>query len=397
MTLVFEQIFYGRIERGYGVLGVSPGGRSFVSRGEALCGAVGTPGGDYGGEPFLISVPDGKCVMMLCGRRGSLDSMGRSTLFFHVLIAEESAMIKAKADAFSLFSQGVFAGEMPSGNNITPLRVDVKPSTVADSQIGSVAHIAVPCVIRSVKPLGKLVRGVVGGRALTLSWATFAFQSMRGFDVQVLPPRVSCPQGANEYDATGTLLRSAVVADNPKEDGPSRNDRDERPCSSRGQIANTTNAASRGKSNVLFVLSVLANTVLVVVCFALLAARGSISSNNEPTRPAPLVVTTNSVATPIEKIDAREKIEQKQVSVSLSDEQKAKIEADAVRRFCEGLKRETPDNWWRDFDQAACEAGLDKYVSERDSQEFPKQSRFFGEVKKFLVRINEKTQEKKTP
>lgn len=387
MSVVFEQIFYGRGERGYGVLGASPGGCSFASRIEALCGAVGTPSGDYGGEPFLISVPEGNRVLLLCGCRGVLDSMGRSTLFFHGLVAEKSAMVHARADAFSLFSQGVFADKMPSGD-IVPLRVDVKPSESVGLRRDEAARTTLPCVIRSAKPLGDLVRGIVGGRALALSWATFSFQPMRGFDVQVLPPRVSCPQGVNEYDATGTLLCSAVVAGNPQEDGASRSDCGERPRPSCGPVANATNAAPKRKSNVLLGLSVLANIALAIICFALLAVRGPTLSNNEPDSPAPSVVVTNTI----------EKAVEKRVPVSLSDKQKAEIEDIAVRRFCKELKDNAPAEWWRDFGKAVRDADLSSYYGEKDSErQFPKRYRFFAQLEKFLLWINEKTQEKETP
>lgn len=366
MSVVFEQIFYGRGERGYGVLGASPGGHSFASRIESLCGAVGTPSGDYGGEPFLMSVPEGNRILMLCGRRGVLDSMGRSTLFFHGLVTEKSAMVHARADAFSLFSQGVFADKMPSGD-IAPLRVDVKPSESAGLRRDEAARATLPCVIRSAEPLGDFVRGIVGGRVLALSWATFAFQPMRNFDVQVLPPRVSCPQGVNEYDATGTLLCSAVVASDHKEDGASRNDCGERSRPSCRPVANATNAAPKKKSSVLLGLSVLANIALVAVCFVLLNAHRS--EKNETTSPiAPLANT-----------------------------QKVRIE-DVVRRFCKDLKGDTPGKWWGDFDGAVRDAGLSKYYGENNSaKNYPKQHQFFDEIKRILARINEKTKEKETP
>lgn len=417
MTMFFEQIFYGRGERGYGVLGASPGGHSFASRIESLCGAVGTPGGDYGGEPFLMSVPEGNRVLMLCGRRGVLDSMGRPTLFFHGLVVEKSAMVHARADAFSLFSQGVFADKMPSGN-IVPLRVDVKPSEPVGLRRDEAARATLPCVIRSAKPLDDLVRGIVGGRALALSWATFAFQPMRGFDVQVLSPRVSCPQGVNEYDATGTLLCSAVVASSPQEDGVSRNDCGKRPRPSCGPVANATNTAPKKKANALFGLLVLANIALVVVWFALLAVRGPTPPNNESASPAPSVVVTNTVTNTIEKIVEKrvlvprldthvvtntvtntiEKVVEKRVLVPLSDKQKAEIEDVAVRRFCKELKDKAPAEWWRDFGKAVRDADLSKYYGEKDSKgRYPEQYQFFAQLKKFLLRINEKTQEKETP
>ena len=113
MNLPLEQVFYGRGERGYAVLGASPGGLPFAARVEALCGAVGTPAGDYSGEPFLVSVPDEDGVIMMCGRSGAPDSMGRSTLFYHVLIGLRKDLAAAKVDAFTLFDQGAFVAQMP--------------------------------------------------------------------------------------------------------------------------------------------------------------------------------------------------------------------------------------------------------------------------------------------
>ena len=103
--MVLEQLFYGRGERGYAILGNSPGAANFTERVDFLCGAVGTPNNDYRGAPFLLSVPEKNGVIMICGRRGMPDSMGRETLFFHALVADKAAMSDANADAASLFSQ----------------------------------------------------------------------------------------------------------------------------------------------------------------------------------------------------------------------------------------------------------------------------------------------------
>ena len=126
MTITCEQLFYGRGERGYAILGASPGAGSFAARIVALCGSVGTPGGSYGGEPFLLSVPEGDRVLMVCGRRGAPDSMGRETLFFHALVVAKTDLVAAKADAFSLFAQRAFAAKMPGGA-IGDFRIDFKP------------------------------------------------------------------------------------------------------------------------------------------------------------------------------------------------------------------------------------------------------------------------------
>jgi hypothetical protein len=203
MRVRLEQVFYGRGENGYAVLGASPGGRSLARRVEALCGAAGTPGGNYGGEPFLLSVPDGDWVVMLRGRRGKPDSMGRTTLFYHALAGLRTELASAHADAFALDAQGVFAERMPDGE-VGVLEVEVRPWMESPPAWTG----KTPCLIRSDKPEPEAVRSAVGEHANDWAWADFAFQAMDGFVVQVLPPRTDGVRGVAEYDGTGRLLRA---------------------------------------------------------------------------------------------------------------------------------------------------------------------------------------------
>ena len=219
MNVKFEQLFYGRGKGGYGVLGASPGGRRFAARVEKLCGGVGTPGGEYGGEPFLLSVPEGEFVVMVCGRRGAPDSMGRNTLFFHVLVARREELDAAEADAFSLFVQGAFAGSMPTGE-IAALDIEAEKRVPLD--LATPARRPYPAVIRSARSETEAVRGLAGGRENALAWASRAFQVMPGFDIQVVPLRTALPRGVNEYDAAGRLVRSAGVGAPQEVAKPSR-------------------------------------------------------------------------------------------------------------------------------------------------------------------------------
>ena len=328
MNMSIEQIFYGRGIYGYGILGVSPGGSSFASRVEAICGMVGTPGVDYGGEPFLISVPESDHVIMVCGRRGVPDSMGRSTLFFHALVAGKAEMADANADAFSLFEQGLFADEIPAGE-IAALFIDVKSADNAYPHPENFVGMTVPCVIRSDKPQFNLVRAAVGDRALELSWATLAFQPMRNFDVIVLPPRASCQRNVNEYDASGRLIRSVATRSRPKEVTSPSEQMKERPSSSVDQISSVT---SKGKNSTLFVLSVVINIVLAAVCTALLALRRSaMDSSARPTTP---IVVTNFV----------ERVVKETVPAQLTDDEKAEIKRGAVEQFLKELKSRFPED-----------------------------------------------------
>lgn len=206
MKIEFEQLFYGRGDHGYGVLEASPGGQRFTARVEALCGGVGTPDGGYGGAPFLLSVPEGEWVVMVCGRRGASDSMGRGTLFFHALVAKEADLKAAGVDGFSLFAQGAFAERVPD-DGTGSVRIDVQRD--GESAVDCDAT-AFPVAIRSGRPEPEAVRSLAGGQVNALRWATYTFQQMPGFDLQVLPLRTALPPGTNEYDAEGRLVQAAV-------------------------------------------------------------------------------------------------------------------------------------------------------------------------------------------
>ena len=305
MTLCLEQVFYGCGKRGYAILGMSPMAQPFAVRVESLCGAVGSPSGNYGGEPFLLSMPEGDRVLMVCGQRGTPDSMGRATLFFHALIAEKASLIAAKADAFSLFGQGVFADRMPRGA-IPSCAIDTMPIKDASSMFppdGCAIGASLPCVIRSGTPVPELVRASVGERVNDLAWATFAFQPISGFDVQVLSPRVSAPRSFNEYDASGKLLRTAeVIRTSDRESTTSRPLSTHSILQPRPPKAATPPSSSRKRSAMLR-FSLGANAILFILCIALIAMRKTAQpfhvhiSPSSPTTNDVRVVTNRVVMT----------------------------------------------------------------------------------------------------
>lgn len=372
MKISFEQLFYGRGERGYGIIGVSPGGRAFAPRVESLCGAVGTPGSYYGGEPFLISAPDGEHVIMLCGRRGAPDSMGRSTLFFQALVASKAEMAKAKADAFSLFLQGAFADKMPTGD-IGELSIDVKTARVSAPL--SRLDVSLPCVFRSEKPLQDSVRAALGGRANDLSWATFTFQPLLGFDVQVLPHRVQGLQVANEYDASGKLIRSAAPVNAPRVEEKLGCGRDRGTLS---HYSNVSNESLPEKSNAMLKFSIVANLVLVAVCAVLLVSRKSMSGS--PASQTGQIVVTNFV----------ERVVEKPVEAPLSDAQKAEIEDAAIAQFRSELNDKFPSKSkaaFLDYHETAIST-FSKYYgpdydceNEANKAEFKKQHEFLDKLR----------------
>ena len=383
MNMSIEQIFYGRGIYGYGILGVSPGGSSFASRVEAICGMVGTPGVDYGGEPFLISVPESDHVVMVCGRRGEPDSMGRSTLLFHALVAGKAEMADANADAFSLFEQGLFTDEIPAGE-IAALSIDVKSADNAYPHPENFVGMTVPCVIRSDKPQFDLVRAAVGDQALELSWATLAFQPMRNFDVIVLPPRASCQRNVNEYDSSGRIIRSVATTRNSKEAVPPHKCPDERPFPSSGQTVSMT---PKGNLSTMFVLSVAINIALAVVCVALLASRRTVTDS--PARPATAIVVTNTVKTVVTNT----------IPAQLTDVQEAKVKSDAVKQFLSELKERFPnDEKISDFDITIKELpNMNVIYSEimgGNNPDFKDAKTVLKSLKKYVIFLNKEILEK---
>lgn len=325
MTITLEQIFYGRGSRGYAVLGTSPGAKPFAPRIEALCGAVGTPAADYGGEPFLLSVPDGDRVLLICGRRGAPDGMGRGTLFFHALVVEKTVLSAAKADAFSLFKQGAFADRMPTGE-IKALRIDANPGSDGSPSRPTGGHFvdaSLPCVIRSDKTAPNLVRAVLAGRVNDCAWSTFAFQFLDGFTAQVLPARVAAPRTANEYDPTGKLLRPAATKQSAE---PRRDDSDGvssgRDGSTRRPSGERVIDASPppGKSPMLK-FSLAANVVLAVLCSALLVLRKT--APQPPSTPSSPLVVTNVV----------QKVVTNNVPAELSDDDRNNLQDKAIADY----------------------------------------------------------------
>ena len=270
MKLRLEQLYYGSGPRGYAVLGASVGAAPFSARAESLCGGVGTPPGDWNGVPFLLSLPVGEHVLMACCRRGEPDSMGRGTLFFHVLAASRQDLEESRADAFSLFAAGAFVTRMP-GDAVDVLTIEVNRDGDRVSS-GPRAEVAFPAFLRSNEPLPGVVRTILGDRGNERSWATFAFRAMKGFDLQVIPNHVPAPMGAKECDASGRTLQHDGKPQNnamPKSGGGGMANSRDFPAPISAQLPSQT----QPKSSAMSKLSFAANAVLAILCVFLFVSR----------------------------------------------------------------------------------------------------------------------------
>ena len=307
MQLFLEQVFYGCGSHGYAVLGQSPG-ISHAARVESLCGAVGTPDANYGGEPFLLSVPEKGRVLMVCGRRGEPDSIRRGTLFFHALVVEKASLVAAKANAFSLFAQGAFAESMTQGI-VEAVRIDAKPDkdgSVNHSPDGSAEDAALPCFIRSPHPSSDVVRLLAGRRLNDLAWSTFSFRSMPGFDIQVLSMRVPAPNGTNECDAKGNLLHISTATRPSPRESTSWSNRGE--AIGMGGLPAARPVPGRTSSTMLN-LSVAANVALALFCVVLCSTRQHTSQDPKPSNShEPRVVTNEVKMIEVEKVWVTNKV-----------------------------------------------------------------------------------------
>ena len=372
MLVEFEQLFYGRGECGYGILGESPGAKPFSKRIETLCGAVGTPNAGYGGEPFLLSVQEGEHVIMVCGQRGASDSMGRETLFFHALIAEKKGLVATNADAFTLFDQGLFIATLPDGG------IEAVLKEVGEGGTGRVApcRTSFPCLIRSHQPEPIAVRLLIGNRSNELSWATFSFQHLPNFDVQVLSPRIPVTSRANEYDVSGKLIHSASTAiglDSTNAQGATGQEAalPRNPPIEVGAITPSVSIQPKQGLQLLLRLSLLLNAALVFGCVVLVLL---LNQNRQPPVSASLdseVAALSNIISRLEKknhdlvadnVVLKNRIDELENQIKLHEHEKTQdlLDAEYVNKFLQDMPAY--------FNETQCEEVLSFWEEKRGQE-----------------------------
>ena len=190
----FGQIFYGRGKDGYGILGASPLGQPFSDSVTALCRAVGSPDRPGDVRPFLISKCERGHVIMIRACRDE-DPSGRTTLFFHVLVAKEEELASVGLDAFVLAERSVFVSSLPGGSiNDVPF-----PSSVSRSVNPCSTDVRLPAFIAADHPLDAEVRRFLGRETLSRNWATYSYNPLQGFDLCVYSSYGASPTNGNRY------------------------------------------------------------------------------------------------------------------------------------------------------------------------------------------------------
>lgn len=208
MQVKLEQVFYGRGQFGYGVLGASPNGKAFSDAVESLCESIGSPDAFLTWKPFLVNRPFGDYCLMCRVQPGEPDSCGRPTILYHVLIGLVSEMVAAGLDAFVLQEAGLFRKDVvehPESVSVerrSQKRLEKRPF-----------DILFPAVVSVSGPDPDLIRRLLGADSVRRSWATFAFHPIPGFDLYALNNRASIPKDVACYDSNGKLLSALKSAD----------------------------------------------------------------------------------------------------------------------------------------------------------------------------------------
>lgn len=182
MELPFDQIFYGHTGTSYEILGST--NHTLDSVILRICESIGTPDPTQKIEPFLVNVPMGNRLIMICGQEGKPDNTGRTTLLFHALICSLEDAEKSGLNAFSLFNKGNIFKKAPipiPDRFIFPtsertVSFNTEKSLPPLNQIVLVA----PTALNSQIPY------LLGERINRCKWASFTWEPLQDFDLYVL-------------------------------------------------------------------------------------------------------------------------------------------------------------------------------------------------------------------
>ncbi|MDO4575015.1 MAG: hypothetical protein Q4D98_07355 [Planctomycetia bacterium] len=184
MNIKLDQIFYGHDGIRYRILeGTCP---SLNTKVQSLCEALGTPDPTQEIPKFLMSVPHGDKLIMICGQQGKRDNSNRTTLFFHAFICQRELAEEAGIDAFFLNRKNYFLGSISGSPQ--PLNISKEtgvPSQIEEPHEPTSYHLKQVIIVASTAQndiLRDLLRGEVNRRC----WATFSWNPLPDFDFYVL-------------------------------------------------------------------------------------------------------------------------------------------------------------------------------------------------------------------
>lgn len=259
-TLRLDQVFYGTSPSGYGILGTSLTDKSVAQSAINVCLAVGQNPGSGLAKPILLSRVVGDRIVMARLCNGGKDSSGRNSIFIHAFVASVQEARSTYITTFSLEDDCVFCNRMPDSPSM-PVIVESRPLP----EVLSSVPLELPAAIETSEPDTVLMRHIVAGRENELSWSTFAFDDMPGYDIICISPLASTPERRNIYDTELRLVRGATVKwDAP---APASPPCVEKPSCPPQRNPLPTEGVRKGRNGLLvpLLLSITVNVVLLAV------------------------------------------------------------------------------------------------------------------------------------
>ena len=199
-----QQVFYGRGPGGYGILWTDAPEPVYKSV-ERICQSFGNPGCEEADDdlPTLFQTFFDDRVLMGCGRKGPLDSLGRGTLFYHVIVASAQELRERGISAIDLYRAGLFQSRAPRDSGVS---LDLPFETIEAVSRSESKGIKFPAVVSVSRSENLKLIELLGAECVTARWATLSWERLEGFDVYGLDKSrdlTLVPSSRNIYDVEG--------------------------------------------------------------------------------------------------------------------------------------------------------------------------------------------------
>lgn len=196
-----EQLYWGHDGGRYRLLGASS--QAPTDEVAHFRDLLGTPDGLTEIKPFLLSVPVGDLLIMMCGQQGRRDDIGRKTVFFHALIGSKAECTQHHVNAYSLWENGFFKAEYVDGTSVEPISVQSLPE-MHIPEVGIPPWNGQKLVIRSDKPENELVCRMLGDRINDVPWAGFTWNPLDDFLLYAISRYAATPKDRPCHDQKKT-------------------------------------------------------------------------------------------------------------------------------------------------------------------------------------------------
>ena len=283
-TIRLDQVFYGSGPAGYGILATSLAETSIAQSAINACLAVGQIPGSGLAKPVFLSRAIGDWIVMARLCNGARDSSGRNTLFIHALVGSAQEVRAAHVSTFSLEEAGAFCDKTSDASS-RPVMANAQEGLPPADKLSQVP-LDIPAAIEASEPDAALMRRIVSGKENVLSWSTFAYDDMPGYDVICLSTLASTPAGRSIYNTELNLVRGVTA--NRNAPAPVSPPRVEKPSCPPQRNPMPTEGVQKRRNGLLISLlvSIAVNIVLLVAFMSRkneTTTRGTGGDNNWPT------------------------------------------------------------------------------------------------------------------